>query len=170
MFRLSSLLCFFIVAITYAQPPVMELTPHGFDPVEVAIPTTSNEKLIELSKAWAASVNNKLKGYDASNVTSNSMVISAFRRNAFFIRNNGESFNYNITYSIKLSFHGNYYTLHFVVDDIYTDDDTLIKYKIPDYFDTDGDIKEGYENMKPSLERSANDLIQSYHNYIVNYR
>ncbi|MHA3786762.1 hypothetical protein ACX0HA_01025 [Flavobacterium hauense] len=170
MFRLSSLLCFFIVAITYAQPPAMELTPHGFDPVEVTIQNTSNEKLIELSKAWAASVNIKLKGYDASNVTSNSMVISAFRRNAFFIRNNGESFNYNITYSIKLSFHGNYYTLHFLVDDIYTDDDTLIKYKIPDYFDTDGDIKEGYENMKPSLERSANDLIQSYHNYIVNYR
>lgn len=170
MHRLSSLLCFFMVALAYAQPPEMELTPRGFDPVEATIPSTASEKLIELSKAWASSMNRNTKGYDASNVTVNSMVITAFKKNAFFIRSKGESFNYNINYSIKLSFHGNYYTLHFVVNDIYTDQDTLVRYKIPDYFDADGNLKDGYDNLKPSLERTVNELIQSYHNYIVNYR
>ncbi|PZR21506.1 MAG: hypothetical protein DI539_07815 [Flavobacterium psychrophilum] len=170
MQKILTLLCFFIASIGYSQAPALELTSKGFDPVEGSIPTTASEKLIELSKMWAADTNLRIKGYDASNVTSNSMVITAFRKNAFFLRNKGETFNYNINYSMKLSFHGNYYTLHFVVNDIYTDDDVIVKYKLPDYFDADGDLKDGYDTLKPSLERSVNDLVTSYHNFLVNYR
>ncbi|MFD2603271.1 hypothetical protein [Flavobacterium suzhouense] len=170
MQKLFCLLCFFIIFTGHAQAPVLELTPKGFDAVEGTIPTTANEKLIELSKMWAAETNLRIKGYDASNVTSNSMVISAFKKNAFFLRNKGETFNYNIAYSMKLSFHGNYYSLHFVVNDIYTANDVIVKYKLPDYFDNDGDLKDGYDTLKPSLERSVNEIVRSYHNFLVNYR
>ena len=170
MHRLLSLLCFFVATVSYAQPPAMELTSHGFDPIEVTMPTIANEKFIELSKSWAASLNRNTKGYDASNVTANSIVISAYKKDAFFIRNKGEAFNYAITYSMKLSFHGTYYSLHFVIDDIYTEQDVLVKYKIPDYFTPEGDIKDDYKEMKPSLEKTVNDLALSYHNFIVNYR
>lgn len=170
MCRLFTLLCFFIFSAVNAQPPALELTPQGFDAIEVNIPTTPNDKLIELSRAWAANLSRNNKSYDVSNVTGNSMVITAYRKNAFFIRNKGESFNYAITYSMKLSFHENYYTMHFIIDDIYTEQDVLVKNKIPDYFTSDGDIKDDYKDMEPSLERTVNDLTLSYHNFIVNYR
>jgi hypothetical protein len=170
MRKLLTLLCFFVLAIANAQPPAMELTPNGFDIIEVQIPSTSNDKLIQLSTAWAADLNRKRNGYDATDVTSNSMVISAYKKNAFFIRNNGDSFNYAIQYTMKLSFHDTYYTMHFLVNDIYTNDDVLVKYKLPDYFTPDGDLKEGYEDLKPSLEKSVNDLALSYYNFIVNFR
>lgn len=170
MRRLLTLLCFFIFSAVNAQPPAIELTPQGFDAIEINIPATPNDKLIELSRAWATNLNRNNKGYDVSGVSNSGMVISAYRKNAFFIRNKGESFNYAINYSIKLSFHNTYYTLHFVINDIYTDEDVLVKNKIPDYFTSDGDIKDDYKDMEPSLERTVNDLVLSYHNFIVNYR
>lgn len=170
MHKLLTLLCFFAFAIAKAQAPILELTPKGFDIVEATIPDIPNDKAIELSKAWASDTNRMKKGYDASQVTPNSMVISAFKKNAFFIRNKGETFNYTIQYSMKLSFQTNSYTLHFVVNDIYTDDDVLVKYKLPDYFTAEGDLKDGYETIKPSLERTVNDIVTSYHNFLMNYR
>lgn len=168
--KLLTLLCFFAIVTAKAQPPVLEVTQRGFDPVEIQIPSTSNAKLRELSKNWASNLNRLKKGYDASDVTDNSMVLSAYKKNAFFIRNNGDSFNYAIEYSMKLSFHDTYYTMHFVVDNIYTEQDVLVKYKLPDYFEPDGDLKDGYDELKPSLEKTVNDLALSYYNFIVNYR
>lgn len=170
MHRLMTLLCFMVFAIANAQPPALELTPAGFEPIQADIPSIPNEKMLELSKNWAASLNRLKKGYDATGVTPASMVISAFKKNAFLVRNKGETFQYTINYSMKLSFHTTYYTMHFIVNDIYTDDDVLVKYKLPDYFDTDGDLKDGYDELKPSLEKSVNELALSYHNFIVNYR
>jgi hypothetical protein len=170
MRRLLTLLCFFIIIPAIAQPR-LELTPQGFEPVQADIPATSNEKLLEISKAWAASYNrtNK-KGYDVYDVQQNAMSISALKKNAFFIRNKGETFSYTIRYDIKLTFYGDYYTLKFTVSDIYTDYDNLVEYKLPDYFTSEGELKDGYENLKPSLEKTVNEMVTSYHNYIINFR
>ncbi len=170
MQRLLTLLCFFTIIPAIAQSN-LELTPQGFEAVQVEIPATSNEKLIETSKAWAASYNRRnRKGYDVYDVQQNAMSISALKKNGFFIRNKGETFGYTIRYNIKLVFYGDYYTLQFIVTDIYTDDDTLVKYKLPDYFTSSGELKDGYENLKPSLEKTVNEIVTSYHDYIINFR
>lgn len=170
MIKSLSLLCLFAITAVNAQPPILELTPRGFEPTQAEIPATPNEKLIEVSRAWATEVNRRQKGFDITEVTDNAMTISAFRKNAFFIRNKGEMFEYAIRYSMKLNFNTTSYTMQFIVTDIYTDVDVLVKYKLPDYFTSDGKLKEGYDNLKPSLERTVNELAISYHNFIVNFR
>lgn len=171
MARLLFLLCLFAIIPANAQPPVLELTSHGFEPVTATIPATPNDKLIEISRAWAAEANRRQKrGYDITEVTDSSMTISAFRKNAFFFRNNGEMFEYTIRYSMILNFSTSNYTLKFIVSDIYTSDDVLVKYKLPDYFASNGNLKEGYDDLKPSLERTVNELVTSYHDFIVNFR
>lgn len=167
MKRLLTLLYFLAFAPLYAQPPVIELQPYGFDPIVIMIPDTSNDKLIELSKEWAAKYNNE--GADVTGVTGNSMVISALKRNAFYYRNNGVPYEHMIQYTLKLVFSQNSYKLVFSVDDIYHDD-VLLKYKIPDYFDDEGDLKEGYEQIKPSLESTVNNIIKSHYNFLINFR
>jgi hypothetical protein len=167
MKKLFTLLCFLAYAFANAQPPAMELQPYGFDPIVVTIPSTGNEKLIELSKEWAAKYNDE--GADVTPVAGNSVVITALKRNAFYYRNNGVPYDHMIQYTLKIVFSQNSYTLVFSVDDIYHDD-VLLKYKIPDYFTSEGDLKEGYEEIKPSLESTVNNLVKSHYNFLMNFR
>lgn len=169
MQKLHLFLCLCIASVTMAQPQ-MELKPYGFDPVEVEIPSITPEKFIELSKSWAATFNRNQKGYDVSDVTSNSLTITAYKRNAFFYRNLGDSFQYAIRYTMKLTVHATSYTLIFTVTDIYANDDVVINYKIPDYFLPSGQLKDGYDDLRPSLEKTVNDIVTSHYNAIVNFR
>ncbi|MDV6168013.1 hypothetical protein R1T16_06225 [Flavobacterium sp. DG1-102-2] len=169
MHKLFTLLCF-IVAITVQAQPNLELTSRGFEPVEAEVPSTPNEKLITTSENWAREFNRRQKGVDITGVTANSMSISAFKKNAFFIRSKGEMYEYTIHYTIKLKFNVSSYTLQFNVNDIYTDADKLVKYKLPDYFTSDGSLKEGYSELKPSLERTVNEIVTSHYNYLINFR
>ena len=167
--KFLTLLCCFIAIVAKAQPQ-LELTTGTFAPVEVTIPSTPNEKLIETSKSWANEFNKRQKGADVSDITANSMTISAYKKNAFFIRNKGETFQYAIQYTIKLKFNVNSYTLQFNVTDIYTDQDRLVEYKLPNYYTSDGEFKDGYSTIKPSLERTVNDIVTSHYNFLLNFR
>lgn len=159
----------FVTGIVMAQPPKMELKPNGFDPVTISIPEIRPERLIEATKIWTADFNRRQKGFDITNVTSNSLTIYTFKKNAFFYRNLGERFQYTVRYSIKLIFYDTSYTLQFNVIDIYADEDKLISYKIPDYFLSSGQLKEGYSDLKPSLEKTVNNIVTSHYNYMINY-
>lgn len=167
--KMLSLFCFFIGISAFAQPK-LELTPRGFEPVEATIPSAPVEKLIDLSKTWAAEFNRKEKGADVTNVTPSGLTITAFKKNAFFFRNKGEMFEYTIRYSMKITFTNGSYSLQFTVNDIYADDDTLVQYKLPDYFDGSGNLKEGYTDLKPSIERTVNGIIASHYNFMVNFK
>jgi len=173
MLKLYAFLLLF-TTLAMAQPPKLELTPRGFEPIEVSIPATQNEKLIEVTKAWALEYNNRgLKedrGYDASDVTENSITISAFKKNAFYYRERGEAFEHRIRYSMKITFSQNRYTLAFTVNDIYGDSNSLLEYKLPDYFTSEGKLKEGYTGLDTSLEETVNNIVKSHYNFILNFR
>jgi hypothetical protein len=169
MQKILFLLCFFAIASMHAQPR-LELEPAGFAPIEISLPPTPNDKLIEVTKAWAKEYNKGAKGYDFTNVTANSITINAYKKNAFFYRNRGEAFDHSINYTMKITFHENSYTLQFTVTDIFVGTDKLIEYKLPDYFTNEGKLKEGYDDLKPSLEKNVNDIVASHYNFILNYR
>ncbi len=160
----------FLSVAALAQPPKMELKPNGFDPIDVAIPATPNEKLLEVTSAWAQEYNRREEGVDITDVTANSVTVSAFKRNGFYYRDRGEKHNHKIRYTMKITFYEDRYTLAFIVGDIYTDGDKLIDYKLPDYFTSEGTIKEGYTDLKPSIERTVNDIVTSHYNFIINFR
>jgi len=151
-----------------AQPPELKLTPGGFDPVKVSIPQTPNEKLIELTRQWAAEANRNYD-VDITEVTGNSMTVSSFRNKGFYYRSKGETYRHKIRYEMRFSFSGDFYTVTFSVPEIYNDD-ILLKYTLPDYFDSKGNIKEGYTDLKPSIENTANTIVNSHYNFIVNFR
>lgn len=169
--KLFSFILFFTASfVAYAQTPKLVLQPGGFDAVSVTIPSTANEKLIELSKNWATQYKRRKQGIDVSNVSANSMLITGFKKNAFFYSNKGETFYHKIKYDMHLTFNNNSYTVQFNVSDIYIDDDVLLEYKLPDYFTSEGNLKDGYNTLKTSLEDTVNDMITSHYNFIVDYR
>jgi len=156
---------FFLSAVALAQPK-LEMTAKGFPPIELPLPNKPNEKLIESSKAWAATYNKR--GYDVYDVTANSLKIDGIKKNAYIYRNLGETFTYNIKYTLEIYFNSDKtYTLAFSVKQIYLKE-APVQTTIADFFMPDGNLKEDFTDVKPSLEDTANKIATSYSNFIVN--
>lgn len=166
MYKIT-LLLLFICTTAGAQPPVMEVHANGFDPIEVNIPSIPVELFMKATDTWAYEYNRLKSPVDVINTTANSITIRAYKKNAFFYRNRGEAFYYKIRYTMTITFHGNSYTIDFKVGDIYTDGDVLVKYKLPDYFTSSGKLKDGYEMLDKSLQKTVNDIANSHYDFII---
>lgn len=161
------LLQFFLIFFSisnYAQIKV-EVTQNGIEPNSFTekIPPMTDERFIELSQIWAPEFSRG--NSNITEVTANSLTIDAFRDNAFLYRNKGETFLHNIKYQLKVTKNGNSYTASFKILEIYARK-VLLKSTITDYFLPNGNLKEGFEEVKPSLERSLNIILNSYDRYL----
>jgi len=156
-------------ACIYAQPPAMELQQNGFEPVVISFPPTPAEKMIEQTQRWAFEFNRREQGFDASNISSNTITITAYKKNGFFYRDRGEAFDHDIRYEMRLTFNDGSYTLNFVIKEIYHNG-KRIDYTIPDYFTSSGTLKEGYQELERSLEATVNTIVKSHYNYLLNFR
>lgn len=160
---LQLFLIFFTIS-NYAQIKV-QVTQNGIEPNSFTekIPPMTDERFIELSQIWAS----EFSGGNANNteVTTNSLTIDAMRDNAFLYRNKGETFLHNIKYQLKVTKNGDSYTTSFKILEIYARK-VLLKSTITDYFLPNGNLKEGFEQVKPSLERSVNIILNSYDRYL----
>ena len=174
MLKLYSLFIILICGIASAQPPEMKLSEGGFEPIDVSIPATKPEKLVSVTKTWALERQRRKidqdKGYDFTNVTDNTITITGFKKNAFYYTNLGEQFEHRIQYTMKFTFYENRYTLIFTVTQIYTDNNTPVQSSLPDYFKSDGTLKEGYTNLDISLETTVNAIVQSHYEALMNFR
>lgn len=145
-----------VASAAFAQ---FELTPNGFDIVEIERPRKTNEKLIEATKNWAYQYNKH--GHDAYNVTGNSIDIDAFKDNAFFYHNLGELFTHRIKYTMRFTFTDEVCRVQFIVKEIYNKK-TLLKMTPADFFTPDGALKEDMDEAKASLEKTANNALISF--------
>lgn len=165
MKHLLKITLFFWMAASFAQTK-LEMTPKGFATIEIETANRPINKLMELSKEWAPYYNNT-KSFDVFNVTENSLTIEALYENAYYYRNLGVKHNYDIKYNLKIEFKENQkYTLTFIVKEIYADA-VQIKTTIPDFFTPEGKLKEDFKDVKPSLENTVNNIINSYINFIA---
>ncbi|MDR6966197.1 hypothetical protein J2X31_000190 [Flavobacterium arsenatis] len=162
MKKLLPLLCCFYCCLAFSQEKI-ELTPNGFPTVVIAKPNIPLENLIEASRSWALFYNKN--GADVYEVTSNSLKIDALRKGAFAYYSLGERFTFDVKYTLAVEFGDANYTLKLTVKEIYTDD-KLIKSTLPDYFTPEGKLKQGFEDIKPSIEITVNKLIASFASYI----
>jgi len=149
----------FLYASTLTAQVKMELTPSGFAPVEFERPSLETTKLIELSQSWASNYNRR--ELDIYDITSSSLKIDAVRQNAFYYRNRGETYFYNIRYTLDIRFRETTGTVTFEVKEIFVKQ-TPVKKTIADFFSPDGRLKSDFLDVKPSLEETAQSIVSSY--------
>lgn len=143
---------------------VAEMTPKGFAPVSFATPPKTLEKLIEASKSWAATYNKD--GFDVTDVTENSLTISGLKKYACYYWNLGVRYDYNIRYTLKITFEkDNNGKIVFNAKEFYANN-VLTKTTIADFFTPDGQLKEDFKDVKPTLEATVDRMVQSYVNFI----
>ncbi|MCF6132876.1 hypothetical protein [Flavobacterium wongokense] len=156
-----SLLLFFTIC---SAQPKLELTPQGFQPLEMPTPNRPLDQLMEGSKNWAPYFNKKT--YDIFDVTENSLSIEARVENGYYYYNVGVKYNCDIVYTLKIEFRPDKkYTLAIAVKEIYAKN-VLTKTTVADFFTADGKLKDDFRDAKPSLENTINKIVKSYVNFI----
>ncbi len=157
-----------LMSISFGHSQIyMELTPKGFPAIETKTPKKPMEELIKTAKDWNYAYNfNKVS--EAYDVTDTSLKIDAFRNNAFFYRNRGEEYSYQIKYTLQINFGPDKYSVKFLVPEIYGKE-KLTENKISDYFTTDGKIKSDFVDVKPSLEKTANTIVNSFVDFMATH-
>jgi len=166
MKRILQLFLIFHAFAGFGQIKV-EVTSNGINPNSITekLPAMTDERFIELTQMWAPEFSSG--EFDITEVTENSITIDAFRDNAFLYRNKGETFFHKIKYQLNVSKNGNAYTSSFKILEIYANK-VLLKSTISDYFLSNGNLKEGFEEVKPTLERSVNIILNSFDSYLKN--
>lgn len=162
MKKLLTICCVFYCCFAFSQEAI-ELTSNGYPTVTIAKPAVPLENLIDASRSWALSYNKN--GADVYEVTSSSLKIDGLRQNAFHYYSLGERYTFDIKYTLAVEFRDTNYTLKFMIKEIYTDG-KLIKSTIPDYFTPEGKLKEGFEEIKPSLDSTVNKLLNSFISFL----
>ena len=162
------LFIFLFTAILSQAQSKSELLPNGtFPPVQENIKPMTSEKFIDGTNLW---IGEFARGeYDITEVTENSLTIDAFRDNAFIYTNRGESFPHKVKYQLKISKNGNTYSANFRVTEIHTKK-VILESSMADYFTSEGKLKEGFEEVKPTMDRTVNIILGSFYRYISNYR
>lgn len=170
MKAIATLIVLLTVLCAKAQTPVLTLSPRGFEPVSYTTGRIDDKKFADLSKAWVTELKRRDEKFDLSNVSSSSLTISGLVKNAFFYRNRGETFQHKAKLVMKVDFTATGYTLTVSIPEIYGDNDTPSKYTLPDYFNSSGNLKEGYDGLQASVEDTVNDIALNYYNFITNYK
>ena len=159
-----NIILLFWITLGVAQEK-LELAPKGFKSIVMEMPDQSISKLLQISKTWAPFYNKN--SYDVFDVTDHSLIIESFIDNACYYWNLGEKYNYNIKYTLKVVFGDDKkYTMTFTVKEIYAEEKLLNK-TVADFFTTEGNLKEDYIDVKPSLEKTANQIVRSYTDFIA---
>lgn len=164
---MRAFLPFFLLffSTVFAQTQV-ELTPSGFspNPVSEKIPAMTNERFMDLTRLW---IEEFTRGTGTvSELTANSLTLDAYRDNAFYFTNLGETYYFKVRYQMKIAKNGNTYTASLQVTQI-QNTRSVLESTLADYFLPDGTLKEGFEQVKPSMEKTANIILGSFYRYIA---
>ena len=166
---MKNLLATLIFIFSISANAQFTLTPSGFNSVTVEKPNKTDDKFIELAKAWAATYNRTINfPYEISNVKTNSFDIGGQLPNAFYYRNRGEAFYHRVKYTMQIELRDKTYIVRFNVNEIYTSN-VLTEMTVASFFAPDGRLKEEYLEAKPSLEKSVNGIVKSFVDYMATY-
>ncbi len=155
-----------LLSFIFGQSQIfMDLTPKGFAEIKINKPKRPVEELIKTAKDWNYA-NNFDKISTVYDVTATGLKIDAMRNNAFFYRSRGEKYVYQIKYTLVVEFMPETYTVKFLVPEIYGKE-KLTENKISDYFTSEGKVKQDFENVKPSLEKTANTIVNSFADFMA---
>lgn len=140
----------------------MELTPQGFAPVDIARPDVPLQKLEDRIRAWVSTYNEKNEfGYDIYAVTDNGLKIDAHKMNAFYYRNRGEAYQHRIKYTLRVDYLEKTLRVRFSIAEVYAGKN-LLELSVADLFNPDGKLKGDYLDAKPSLEKTAGNIVGSF--------
>ncbi|RZJ67817.1 MAG: hypothetical protein EOO50_04370 [Flavobacterium sp.] len=156
------LLLFLFTSAPLLAQVTMEFTPDGFQSFEIPKPNVPVDKLESRIRGWVMAYNERNEfGYDVYDVSENGLKIDAYKMNAFYYRNRGETFQHRIKYTLKIDYLERTLRVKFSVAEVYMGKNRVDLDPLK-FFNSEGKLKADYLDAKPSLEKTAQKIVDSF--------
>ena len=152
--------------ISYAQDfPKLKLTPNGVEPIIVNTDSIKATILYKKALNWVQETYKNPEKVLKTKIENEKLRIDGFAENAWWYKSLGMKQNYNMEYSIEISFKDGKYKFDYKIGQFFNHGQKVL-YDYTAFYKKTGEIKNAYTDAVPSLEETMNNLSLNFYNYI----
>jgi len=153
--------------ISYGQEiEKIKLTPQGVEPIVVQVDSLKSNEIYEKALNWVKETYKNPDKVLKANLENEKIRIDGFASNAWWYKSMGITNNYNMEYTVEISFKEGKYRFSYIIGQFYIEGGKKVLYDYKTFYKKSGEIKKSYIDAVPSLEQTMNDLSLSFYNYI----
>ena len=166
--KLLLLIALFFCLLSYSQDiPKLKLTPNGVEPIIVITDSLKATDLYKKALNWVQETYKNPEKVLKAKIENEKIRIDGFAENAWYYKLLGTKNNYNMEYSIEISFKDGKYKFEYLIGQFLVDGGQKVLYDYKYFYKKSGDIKSVYTESVPSIETTMNNLSQSFYNYVI---
>jgi hypothetical protein len=145
--------------------PKLNLTNKGVSPIIINVDSTNAQQLYKRSLDWINDVYKNPKSVVKADITNEKLRVNGVAKNAYFFKSLGMKTEFDIEYTLDLEFKDNRFRLTYTVESVYFSNEKS-SFPYNEYFNNEGELRKSYKDVKPSLEKTMNDLVLSIYDFI----
>jgi hypothetical protein len=161
------ILTFISFSLFSQEIPKLKISKTGVEPIIVETPDFTANQLYEKSLDWVKETYENPDKVLKAQIKDEKIRLSAFAKYAWWYKTMGIKTNYNMDYSVEISFKDGKYRFEYFVGQFYTQDYTKVLFSYSSFFKKNGDVRNAYEEAVPSIELTMNKLAQNFHSYVT---
>lgn len=168
MIKLLFLPLLLVSCLSFAQDvPKLKLTPTGVEAIVVNVDTLKADHLFKNAVNWVQETYKNPEKVLKAKIDNEKIRVDGFAKNAWWYKTLGLKMNYDMEYSIEVSFKDGKYRFEFIVGQFYTDGGQKFYANYSSFFKSSGEVKGVYSEAVPSLEETMDNLSLSFYNYVT---
>lgn len=153
---------------SFAQEiPKLKLTPSGVEAIIVSTDSLKADYLYKKSINWVQETYKNPEKVLKAKIENEKIRIDAFASNAWWYKSMGVKLNYDMEYSIEISFRDGKYKFELTVGQFYADGQKFMANYTNFFNKSSGEVKGVYKDAVPSLEETINNLSLSFFKYVT---
>lgn len=147
--------------------PQLKLTPSGVEAIVVQTDSLKANELYSKALNWVQTTYKNPDKVLKSKIENESIRIDGFAENAWMYKTFVMTMFYNMDYTVEISFKDGKYRFEYRIGQFYGDNGQRILFDYSTFYKKDGTIRSVYADAPPSLEKTMNELSQSFYNYVT---
>ena len=153
---------------SYSQDiPKLKLTPNGVEPIIVITDSLKATDLYKKSLNWVQETYKNPENVLKAKIENEKIRIDGFAKNAWWYKSLGMKQDYNMEYSIEITFRDGKYKFEYLIGQFFIEGGQKVFYDYKTFYKKSGEIRSAYNDAVPSLEETMNNLSLSFYNYVT---
>jgi hypothetical protein len=154
--------------ISYAQDfPKLKLSPNGVEPIIVNTDSLQASDLYKKALNWVQETYKNPEKVLKAKIENEKLRIDGFAENAWWYKSLGMKQNYNMEYSVEISFKDGKYKFEYIIGQFFIKGGQKVLYDYKTFYKKTGEIRSAYADAVPSLEETMNNLSLNFYNYLT---
>jgi hypothetical protein len=161
---LATLIC----SISFAQDlPKLKLTPNGVEPIIVNTDSLKATDLFKKAMNWVQETYKNPEKVLKAKIENEKIRVDAFAENAWWYKSLGIKQNFDMEYTVEISFKDGKYKFEYIIGQFFIDGRQKVLYDYTTFYKKTGEVRNVYTDAVPSLEETMNNLSLNFYDYVT---